>query len=107
MNVVHIASVKIGTPIAMGTDAAVGHHGRNALEFELMTKAGMKPELALMTGTAHAAELLGVSDITGSLVSGKSADIIAVSGNPLRDMSATSRPLFVMKEGQIYVEPKR
>ncbi len=99
-------ALKIGTPIAMGTDAAVGRHGRNALEFELMTNAGMKPEQALMAGTASAAELLGVADVTGSLVSGKSADIIAVSGNPLRDMSATAHPIFVMKEGQIYVGGK-
>ncbi|MDP9107650.1 MAG: amidohydrolase family protein [Pseudomonadota bacterium] len=99
-------ALKVGTPIAMGTDAAVGRHGRNAFEFELMTNAGMKPEQALMAGTSSAAELLGVSDMTGSLVSGKSADIIAVSGNPLRDMSATAHPIFVMKEGQIYVGGK-
>lgn len=99
-------AVRIGTPIAMGTDAAVGRHGRNALEFELMTNAGMKPEQALMSGTANAAALLGVADITGSIVSGKSADIIAVSGNPLHDMRTTARPIFVMKEGQIYVGAK-
>lgn len=99
-------ALKAGTPIAMGTDAAVGRHGKNAFEFELMTKAGMKPEQALMSGTANAAALLGVADITGSLVSGKSADIIAVSGNPLRDMSTTGKPIFVMKEGQIYVGAK-
>lgn len=99
-------ALKVGTPIAMGTDAAVSRHGRNAFEFELMTNAGMKPEQALMAGTANAADLLGVSDITGSIVSGKSADIIAVSGNPLRDMRSTGRPIFVMKEGQIYVGAK-
>ncbi|MFT5590920.1 MAG: imidazolonepropionase-like amidohydrolase [Bradyrhizobium sp.] len=99
-------ALKVGTPIAMGTDAAVGRHGRNALEFELMTNAGMKPEQALIAGTASAAELLGVSDITGSLVSGKSADIIAVSGNPLQDIKTTAHPIFVMKEGQIYVDRK-
>lgn len=99
-------ALKIGTPIAMGTDAAVGRHGRNAFEFELMTNAGMKPEQALIAGTASAAELLGVSDITGSLVSGKSADIIAVSGNPLLDMKTTALPIFVMKEGLIYVGGK-
>ncbi|MDY7537235.1 amidohydrolase family protein [Undibacterium sp. 5I1] len=96
-------ALKVGTPIAMGTDAAVGRHGRNGFEFELMTNAGMKPEQALIAGTASAAELLGVSDLTGSLVSGKFADIIAVRGNPLRDMTTTARPIFVMKEGQIYV----
>lgn len=96
-------AVKIGTPIAMGTDAAVGRHGRNAFEFELMRNFGMAPEQALMAGTANGADLLGVADKTGTIVAGKSADIIAVSGNPLLDMSTTRHPIFVMKEGQIYV----
>lgn len=99
-------AVKVGTPIAMGTDAAVGHHGRNAYEFELMTNFGMPPEKALMAGTASGADLLGVAETTGSIVAGKSADIIAVKGNPLADMSTTRHPVFVMKEGQIYVDAK-
>jgi imidazolonepropionase-like amidohydrolase len=56
----------------------------------------------LMAGTAHGADLLGILDQTGTLQPGKSADIVAVPGNPLSDITATERPLFVMKEGVIY-----
>jgi imidazolonepropionase-like amidohydrolase len=96
-------AVKIGTPIAMGTDAGVGRHGTNAHEFELMTNYGMTPEAALIAGTANGAELLGVANITGTIQVGKRADIIAVKGNPLADMSTTRHPLLVMKEGQIFL----
>jgi imidazolonepropionase-like amidohydrolase len=96
-------AVKIGVPLAMGTDAAVEPHGRNAREFSLMTKNGLAPALALMAGTAGGADLLGVADKTGTLTPGKMADIIAVAGDPLSDMHATEHPVFVMKEGTIYV----
>jgi len=96
-------AVKIGVPLAMGTDAAVEPHGRNAREFSLMTKNGLAPALALMAGTAGGADLLGVADKTGTLSVGKFADIIAVAGDPLSDMHATEHPVFVMKEGTIYV----
>lgn len=99
-------AAKIGTPVAMGTDAAVGRHGTNALEFVLMNRAGFSPAAALMAGTANGAELLGVADITGTLQAGKFADIVAVSGNPLEDIRATEHPVLVMKEGQIYVGGK-
>jgi imidazolonepropionase-like amidohydrolase len=99
-------AIKIGTPIAMGTDAGVGRHGTNAHEFELMTDLGFSPEMALLAGTANGAELLGVADITGTIQAGKRADIIAVSGNPIADMSATRTPVFVMKEGKIYIGAK-
>src|SRR5271165_6126561 len=95
-------AVKIGVPIAMGTDAGVEPHGMNAREFSLMTKNGMAPAKALMAGTAGGADLLGIADQTGTLQPGKSADIVAVPGNPLKDMAATEHPLFVMKEGIIY-----
>jgi imidazolonepropionase-like amidohydrolase len=96
-------AVKIGTPLAMGTDAAVEPHGLNAREFSLMTKNGLGPAQALMAGTANGADLLGVADKTGTLAVGKFADIVAVPGNPLTDMRATEHPVFVMKEGTIYV----
>lgn len=96
-------AVKIGVPIAMGTDAAVGPHGRNALEFWLMTKDGMTPAQALMAGTANGADLLGIADKTGTLQPGKAADIVAVPGNPLVDIEATQHPTFVMKQGVVYV----
>ncbi len=95
-------AVKIGVPNAMGTDAAVEPHGLNAREFVLMVKNGMTPAQALVAGTASGAELLGVSGQTGTLAPGKSADIVALPGDPTSDITATQRPLFVMKEGVIY-----
>ena len=96
-------AVKIGVAVAMGTDAAVEPHGLNAHEFSLMVKNGLDPAQTLMAGTANGAELLGIADKTGTLAAGKFADIVAVPGNPLADMHATEHPVFVMKEGAIYV----
>jgi imidazolonepropionase-like amidohydrolase len=96
-------AVKLGTPVALGTDAAVEPHGLNAREFSLMAKNGLTPAQALMAGTANGADLLGVSDKLGTLSAGKLADIVAVAGNPLTDLKSTEHPLFVMKEGVIYV----
>jgi len=96
-------AVKAGTPVALGTDAAVEPHGLNAREFSLMVKNGLTPAQALMAGTAHGADLLGVADKVGTLGAGKLADIVAVAGNPLTDIKATEHPAFVMKEGVIYV----
>jgi imidazolonepropionase-like amidohydrolase len=96
-------AVKIGVPLAMGTDAAVEPHGLNAREFALMTKNGLTPAQALMAGTANGADLLGLADKIGTLTAGKSADIVAVAGNPLADIHATEHPVFVMKEGAVYV----
>jgi imidazolonepropionase-like amidohydrolase len=96
-------AVKIGVPLAMGTDAGVEPHGLNAREFSLMTKNGLSAEQALMAGTANGADLLGLADQTGTLAPGKFADIVAVAGNPLTDMQATEHPVFVMKEGTIYL----
>jgi imidazolonepropionase-like amidohydrolase len=94
-------AVRIGVPIAMGTDAAVGPHGQNAREFSLMTKNGMSPANALMAGTANGADLLGIAETTGTLQVGKLADIVAVPGNPLEDISVTQHPLLVMKAGAV------
>ena len=96
-------AVKIGVPIAMGTDAGVEPHGLNAREFSLMTKNGLGAAQALMAGTANGADLLGIADKTGTLTVGKFADVVAVPGNPLIDMHVTEHPLLVMKEGVIYV----
>ena len=94
----YILTVKI----ALGTDAAVCPHGRNALEFVLMTADGMSAVLALQAGTVRAAELLGLADTVGTLKPGFSADIVAVRGNPLIDLKATQDVIFVMKEGIVY-----
>ena len=96
-------AAKVGTPVALGTDAGVEPHGLNAREFSLMAKNGLTPAQALMAGTANGADLLGVADKVGTLSAGKLADIVAVAGNPLADLKSTEHPLFVMKEGVIYV----
>ena len=90
-----------GVKIAFGTDAAVYPHGRNAGEFAQLVKMGMKPEDALRT-VAASADLLGWGDRIGTLEPGKIADVVAVPGNPLEDIHATERVLFVMKEGAVY-----
>jgi len=96
-------AARIGVPVALGTDAAVEPHGRNAREFYLMASNGFTPAQALMAGTANAADLLGLADRIGTLQPGKDADIVAVAGDPLTAIGATDQPVFVMKEGVIYV----
>ena len=95
-------ALKLGVPIAFGTDSGVSPHGMNAHEFVLMTELGMSPAAALLSATRDAAKLLGVDGITGTLEAGKSADIVAVPGNPLEKISATEHPSFVMARGAVY-----
>ncbi len=94
-------AVQMGVKIAFGTDASVYPHGENAKEFALMTSLGMAPIEALRAATSVDAELLGISALTGTLEKGKSADIVAMPGDPTTDIHATERVSFVMKEGQI------
>ncbi len=96
-----------GVIIGLGTDAGVEPHGRNAKEFELMVKLGMKPLDALKAGTSVDAELLGLSKTLGTLAAGKIADVVAVPGDPTKDITATQRVSFVMKEGIIYKRPAK
>ncbi len=91
-----------GVNIAFGTDSGVSAHGENAREFELMVEAGMSEQAALKSAMINSARLLGVDDKLGSLTSGKLADIIAVSGNPLDDIGVMKRISFVMKDGVVY-----
>lgn len=93
--------VPAGVKIAFGTDAGVWRHGENADEFRLMVENGMTPESALIAATINAADLLGLSDEIGAIESGKSADIIAVAGNPLEDVSVYKDPRFVMARGTV------
>jgi imidazolonepropionase-like amidohydrolase len=93
---------KAGVKIAFGTDAGVFPHGQNAHEFELMVQAGMPPLFAIQAATTHAAELLKRQNDLGSISSGKYADIIAVPGNPLDDISLLGKVNFVMKDGKVY-----
>jgi len=101
-NSVKIA-VRNGVPIALGTDAGVGQHGANGHEFTLMVEwAGMTPMQAINAGTLNGAKLLGWDKRIGSLSAGKLADIVAVPGDPTRDIRALERPVFVMKNGVVY-----
>jgi len=93
---------KAGVKIAFGTDAAVYPHGQNAKEFQYMVEAGMPPLYALQAATTHAAELLRKSKDLGSVEAGKFADVVAVDGNPLDDISRMQHVSFVMKEGVVY-----
>lgn len=90
-----------GVRIAFGTDAGVSKHGRNADEFELLVKYGLTPMDAIKAATINAADLLGLSDIIGSLEAGKQADLIAVDGDPLSDVTVLKRVSFVMKGGKV------
>ena len=97
-------ALQVGVPIAFGTDSGVSPHGKNAMEFGLMTDLGMAPSAALLAGTREAAKLLGVDSDSGTLEAGKRADIVAVPGNVLQDIHATEHPLFVMKGGVVVVQ---
>ena len=91
-----------GVKIGMGTDAGVYPHGRNTEEFHQMVDLGMKPAAALRAGTSADADLLGITDKAGTLESGKFADVVAVPGDPLRDIRQVEHVFFVMKEGVVY-----
>jgi len=96
---------KKGVNIAFGTDSGVSAHGDNAQEFELMVEAGMLPMDTLVAATKNAALLMGTEKDMGSLDKGKYADIVAVRGNPLEDISIMKDVQFVMKGGKIYKLP--
>ncbi len=95
------AAVPAGVKIAFGTDAGVSKHGRNADEFELMVANGMTPETAIHAATVNAADLLGLSDQIGTLETGKQADLIAVDGDPLNDVTVLKQIRLVMKGGAV------
>lgn len=93
--------------IALGTDAGVIPHGTNAHEFTLMVEwGGMNPMEAIVAGTLNGAKLLGIDKTRGSLTNGKVADIVAVSGDPLKNIKLMESTVFVMKNGWIYKESK-
>jgi imidazolonepropionase-like amidohydrolase len=93
---------KAHVKIAFGTDAAVYPHGENAHEFELMVGAGMPPMFCIQAATVNAATLLRHEKELGSVAAGKIADVVAVPGNPIDDISLMKRVSFVMKEGIVY-----
>jgi imidazolonepropionase-like amidohydrolase len=96
---------KAGVKIAFGTDAGVYAHGKNYKEFEYMVEAGMSAMETIKAATVVAADLLGISDKVGSIEKGKLADIVAVPGDPIQDISIMNNIQFVMKEGKVYKQP--
>jgi imidazolonepropionase-like amidohydrolase len=88
--------------MTFGTDAGVCPHGINARQFAFMVKYGMTPMQAIQSATVNAADLIGHPELFGSVSAGKSADIVAVSGDPLADIHELEHVAFVMKEGKIY-----
>jgi imidazolonepropionase-like amidohydrolase len=104
-NAVKLA-VRNGVPIALGTDAGVGEHGANGHEFTLMvTWGGMTPMQSIVAGTLNGAKLLGWDKQIGTLSAGKWADVVAVPGDPTKDITVMERPTFVMKNGVVYKTP--
>jgi imidazolonepropionase-like amidohydrolase len=94
-----------GVPIAMGSDVGPFPHGTQARELELMVEFGMKPAAALQADLLNGAKLLGWAGQVGELKAGYFADVIAVPGDPLQDISTTTKVVFVMKNGVVYKRP--
>ena len=95
-------AVKAGVKLSFGTDAGVCPYGVAARQFAFMVKYGMTPMQAIQAATSSAADLLGHSDVLGSIKPGKYADIIAVAGDPLQDVRALENVSFVMKDGKVF-----
>ena len=94
-------AVEAGVPVAFGTDSGVSPHGENAREFALMVEAGMSPMDAIVAATSTAAEVLGESERLGTVEAGKLADLIAVEGDPLADVTELESVDWVMKGGHV------
>jgi imidazolonepropionase-like amidohydrolase len=102
-----IRAIKAGVKVALGTDAAVYPHGLNAHEIDVyVNQFGMTPLQGIQTGTINAADLMGWSDKVGELTPGHWADVIAVTGDPLKDVTILQHVEFVMKGGVVMKEPK-
>jgi imidazolonepropionase-like amidohydrolase len=95
-------ALKSGVKMPLGTDAVAGAHGQNAREIIARVEEGQAPMAALIGATSLAAESLGLDKTIGTLAPGFEADIIAVAGNPLRDIQQVRRVTFVMKSGRVY-----
>jgi len=98
-------AVKAGVKMVYGTDAGVYPHGDNALQFVTMVQWGMSPLQAIQSATMHAAEALGRGAELGQVAPGRAADLVAVPGNPLSDVSRLQHPGFVMKAGVVVKGP--
>jgi imidazolonepropionase-like amidohydrolase len=95
-------AIRAGVKIAFGTDTGVSRHGENAGEFAWLVKAGLTPAQAIIAATAGAADALGRSAEIGSLEAGKWADIVAVEGDPLADVTRLEKVDFVMRHGVVH-----
>ena len=102
-----LLAMKHGVKIAFGTDAGMIPHGENAAQFRDYVEWGMTPMEAILTATRNAADLLGWDDRIGAVTPGRLADIIAVEGDPLRDITELERVKFVMKGGVVFKDWKR
>jgi imidazolonepropionase-like amidohydrolase len=96
---------KAGVKIAFGTDSGVSAHGDNGREFGYMVQAGMPALAAIRSATIEAATLLGQEATLGTIEPGKLADVVAVPGDPVKDIAAMTRVSFVMKNGVVYKQP--
>jgi imidazolonepropionase-like amidohydrolase len=96
---------KAGVKILFGTDTGVGKHGQNAREFKLMVESGMPPMEAIRAATSAPAKFLELEDQVGSIAVGKLGELIGVPGNPLEDITAMERVVFVMKDDKVYKAP--
>src|SRR5437879_13814786 len=102
------ASKISGLKIVFGTDAVAGSHGRNAEEFiDRVRDGGVDPMAAMVSANSLAAEAMRLSDQIGSIAPGLQADIIALDGDPLKDITAVRRVVFVMKGGVVYKSARR
>lgn len=99
------SAIRMGVRMAYGTDAGEYPLGENAKQFALLVREGMSPAAALQSATLRAAELLGLEAEIGTIAPGKAADIVAVPGDPLRDITAMERMRLVMKGGEIILSP--
>ena len=95
------AALKAGVPIAFGTDAGVFPHGDNAREFKIYVADGMTPMQAIQSATGRAAEMIGWEGKVGAVERGRFADLIAVPGDPLKDITELERVKWVMKGGTV------
>jgi imidazolonepropionase-like amidohydrolase len=96
-----------GIKIVFGSDALAGSHGRNAEEFiDRVRDCGVDPMAAMVSANSVAAEAMGLSDQTGTILPGLQADIIAIDGDPIKDITSVRRVVFVMKGGVVYKNRK-
>src|SRR5207247_9940588 len=101
------AALRAGVKIACGTDAGVFPHGDQVKEFRIYVEEGMTPMQAIQAATRTASELMGWEDKVGAVERGRYADLVAVAGDPLRDITELERVQWVMKGGTVVKDELR